>query len=504
MKHRKLGCRIMMMLAVTAIGSTSIQAEWSAAARTAEVQNHAGHSEKPVPVVLKLNSYVAPMEQPAVRIDNVLYVPFRDLFELFEGEGVKWEGKQASAVLKIGNEDTRIAVKIGEAAVWINDKEMALESSVRLINGKAMIPLQKLGEALGARLEWDEAKTTATLYRKGLVSVLKPEVRIGASGAFPIPTPPSLSELSDEGKKIAWIDNYLTKNKYNGTALIARKGHVLLNKGFGTESEVVSNEPHTKFRLMSVSKQFTAAAILQLEEQGKLSLQDPIGKYAQDLSFGNKVTLHHLLSHTSGLPREYNRSSDYTLDQLVNDLREVPLDSEPGSTYSYSNVGYALLAYVIEKVSGESYGDYMKKHIFTPLGMNNSGQYLAAAPPAHMAQGYWNDGEKLRKDAEHFSLPGGGDLYSTTEDLLLWERALYAGTILKQSTIQKMHTPNMNSYGYGVHIGMDGSYSHEGSGSGFSTYFYQYPKGELTVILLSNVSDVEIDDVGEVFAAMLK
>ncbi|WP_110838271.1 serine hydrolase [Paenibacillus flagellatus] len=447
-------------------------------------------------VDLKLNSHPARFERPAIEIDGVVFAPFRDLFELFQGAEVSWDPDKQAASVRIPALQSEIVVAIGSRTARLNGRELGLEADVRLIEGKTMIPLQRLSEAMGARLERDPTGSAVHLVRKGLANLLKTEARTGRTGEFPSPSSwPSAADW-DLQRKIDWVDRFLADNRFNGSVLVASGEKALLNKGYGLADDGAPNGPQTKFRLMSVSKSFTAAAILKLEEQGRLSLQDPIGAYAEGLPFGDRVTLHHLLSHTSGLAREYDRSPDYTLERLVADLRDDSLAFEPGTGYRYSNAGYALLAYVIERVSGVSYGDFLRTSLFEPLGMTGSGQYLASSPPERMARGYWDDGEKLRPDAPHFSLPGGGDLYSTTEDLWRWERALTAGEALSSDSYAKMTKPNSKSYGYGLHIGRDGSLYHEGSGSGFSAFYYRHPERDRTIVLLSNVSDVKIDDVG--------
>ena len=179
------------------------------------------------------------------------------------------------------------------------------------------------------------------------------------------------------------VTSYVTSGKFMGSVLVARGDQILLNKGYGSANLEwnIPNDPSTKFRLGSLTKQFTAASILLLEERGKLSVSDPVKKYLPDAPAAwDKITLYNLLTHTSGIPSftgfpDYAESEPFatTPANLVARFRDKPLEFEPGTKWNYSNSGYALLGYLIEKVSGESYADFVQKNIFTPLGMKDSG-----------------------------------------------------------------------------------------------------------------------------------
>ena len=228
------------------------------------------------------------------------------------------------------------------------------------------------------------------------------------------------------------VTSYVTSGKFMGSVLVARGDQILLNKGYGSANLEwnIPNDPSTKFRLGSLTKQFTAASILLLEERGKLSVSDPVKKYLPDAPAAwDKITLYNLLTHTSGIPSftgfpDYAESEPFatTPANLVARFRDKPLEFEPGTKWNYSNSGYALLGYLIEKVSGESYADFVQKNIFTPLGMKDSGYDSASAIIPHRASGYVA-GPQGRENAGfiHMSVPfAAGALYSTTEDLLKW------------------------------------------------------------------------------------
>ena len=229
---------------------------------------------------------------------------------------------------------------------------------------------------------------------------------------------------------------------------------MLLSKGYGMANfELnVPNTPQTKFHLGSVSKTFTAAAIMILQERGKLNVHDPLSKYIPDYPNGDRITLHHLLTNTSGIPNvnnfpEYATQSKFphTPSDLIPMFKQKPLDFEPGTRgYTESNSNYNLLAYIIEKLSGQTYGEFLKQNIFGPLGLrdtNHDGD--ASVLIANKASGYVPVGATSVENAPYLDWSiktGNGSIYSTVEDLLSWDRALYAEKILKKSSLQQMFT----------------------------------------------------------------
>ncbi|MDQ2944364.1 MAG: serine hydrolase [Acidobacteriota bacterium] len=299
------------------------------------------------------------------------------------------------------------------------------------------------------------------------------------------------------------MQSYVTDRKFMGTALVARGSQVLFSKGYGFANLEwdVPNAPNTKFRLGSVTKQFTAASILLLEERGKLSVNDPVKKYLPDAPAAwDKITIFHLLTHTSGIPNftgfpDYAKLEPFaaTAQQLVARFRDKPLDFEPAEKWSYSNSGYVLLGYLIEKITGDSYEKFVRENIFTPLGMKDSGYDSNSAVIPHRATGYVA-GKNGFENAGfvHMSIPhGAGALYSTTEDLLKWEQSLFGGKLLKPASLEKMTTPFKNNYAFGVSVTTaDGRkvIEHGGGIEGFNTELEYYPEDKLTVVVLENAN----------------
>jgi len=253
---------------------------------------------------------------------------------------------------------------------------------------------------------------------------------------------PVLAQVPVQGGAIAkqvdtYLKPYLDAASFSGAVLLARGGKVLLSKGYGMANYELNipNTPQTKFHIASLSKTFTAAAILQLQERGLLSVQDPIARFIPDYPRGNEITLHHLLTHTSGIPDingvpEYDSLSRFaqTPASLIAVFRDRPLLFEPGARYSYSNSNYNLLAFVIEKVSGKTYGEFLQENIFGPAGMTSTGH---DGDPATLltnrATGYVPSGLFDLANAPFLdwsAKTGNGSIYSTVEDLYRWDRVL--------------------------------------------------------------------------------
>ena len=287
-----------------------------------------------------------------------------------------------------------------------------------------------------------------------------------------------------------------------GSVLVAGS-EVLLSKGYGSanlEWEIPAT-PSTKFRLGSVTKQFTAAAILLLEERGKLKVEEPVKKYLPDAPAAwDKITVFHVLTHTSGIP-SFTNFPDYaslrpfstTAEKLVAHFRDRALEFEPGEKYNYSNSGYVLLGHLIEKISGESYEAFLQKNIFTPLGMKDSGYDSNSAVIARRAAGY-SPGPNGPVNAGFIdmSVPhGAGALYSTTEDLLQWEQGLFGGKLLSAASLTKMTAPFKGNYAFGLQVNtVNGRkvFDHGGGIEGFNTYLAYYPEAKVTVAVLGNLN----------------
>ena len=307
----------------------------------------------------------------------------------------------------------------------------------------------------------------------------------------------------DESRYDEFAQHYVKSQKFMGTVIVAKDNDILFNKGFGSANLEwdIPNSPATKFRLGSITKQFTAAAILLLEEMGKLKIDDPVKKYLPDApEVWDKITIFNLLTHTSGIPNYTNfpeyRKEQYTAHtpkQVVDIFRDKPLDFAPGEKMSYSNSGYIVLGYLLEKVSGETYQDFLQKNIFNPLGMKDSGYDSNSAIIQNRASGYSPGPDGLVNTGYvHMTIPfSAGALYSTTEDLLRWEQGLFGGKLLSKESLSKMITPYKNGYALGVRTGNFNGHKvilHGGSIEGFNTQLVYCFDDKLAVAVLSNVN----------------
>ncbi|MFJ6267052.1 serine hydrolase domain-containing protein [Lysinibacillus xylanilyticus] len=299
-----------------------------------------------------------------------------------------------------------------------------------------------------------------------------------------------------------WVDSYNRNGYLNGTILIASNENILLNRGFGMANweHNVPNVPTTKFRIGSLTKAFTAMAIFQLYEKQKLNIDDYVGKYLHDYPNGQQITIYHCLTNSSGIPN-YTNAPDFwfrtmrlpsTLDQLIDSFKGRELEFEPGSEFGYSNSAYALLTAIIEKVSDMSYADYIQQYICNPLGMYHTGCDDGVKVIPGLATGYSFWEEPIHAAYADMSFPlGSYGLYSTTEDLFIWDQALKFSNILPRELTEKMLTPNLGSYACGWMVSEvmgKKCMHHFGDISGFSSDFLRFIDDRVTIIFLSNMN----------------
>lgn len=304
------------------------------------------------------------------------------------------------------------------------------------------------------------------------------------------------------------VEAFQKYRHFMGAVIVVKDNQILLKKAYGMadlEWEV-PNTINSKFRLGSITKQFTATAILQLAEQHKLSIDNTACSYFDRCpKTWKKITIRQLLSHTSGIP-SYTEEKRFTQPigvripeepaEILLRTKDKPLDFKPGTQWKYDNSGYIFLGIIIEKVSGKKYEDYIKKYIFEPLGMSDSGYDHRSTILKHRVSGYRRcDHVFCNSNYIDMSIPfAAGALYSTIDDLYKWDRALYTDKILGNASRRQMFTVVMNNYGYGwdlspmVHHQQIG---HGGGIFGFNTYIARFPKEKALVIVLSNVEETD-------------
>lgn len=321
----------------------------------------------------------------------------------------------------------------------------------------------------------------------------------------------------------AKIEEYLKAavkfDQFSGSVLIARNGLPVVSRGYGMANYElnVPNTPKTVFRIASLTKQFTALAVMQLQERRKLNVNDAICKYLENCPAAwQPITIRQLLTHTSGI-QNFSSLDDwdeklsiqpFTQIEFVKVFRDLPLQFEPGEKYKYSNSGYYLLGLIIEKASGKSYGDFLSENIFAPLGMKNTKLNNPRLLTPNLATGYYWSLNSFVNAPYHNSTSSyaSGGLVSTTEDLLLWDKALYTEKLVSRKSLNEIFTAHKNNYAYGWIIEKKfnrNSMGHSGSFNGFSSFILRFTDEKLTVIVLSNSDETSATKVANNLAAII-
>lgn len=345
----------------------------------------------------------------------------------------------------------------------------------------------------------------------------------GGSGSQSSGPPPPASA----GSMSAYMDSQAQSGQFTGAVLVARGDTVLVDKGYGwaDSGKMILNTPQTKFRIGSNSKQFTAMAILLLEQQGKLHVSDHLCQYIAACPDAWKdVTLFHLLTHSSGIP-DYTNFGNFpsligtpvSVTDLLTRFEPFPLVITPGGRWTYSNSNYVLLGYIIEKTSGVAYSAYLQQAIFTPLHMNNTGYDQSAITAPDHAQGYLTPSQQpVFLDMSEFYAAGA--LYSTAEDLYLWDKALVNNTLAPAAVLAPMLTPQIAcpaggcalasdaGYGYGWFIAGEQGHRydyHWGRIDGFISSNGVVPDQQIYVIMLSNLETSNVFQGSETVTRMM-
>ena len=315
-----------------------------------------------------------------------------------------------------------------------------------------------------------------------------------------------------------YLELYTKFWSFSGSIAAIKDGEILFQKAYGCANieHNVKNTTETKYKIWSITKQFTAAAILILEERGLLRVEDSLKSYFTDwVDLNPQITIHHLLTHTSGIfnysslpdshktfQRMHHKKSD-----LIITFMSKPLDFEPGTQWNYSNTGYYLLGMLIEKLSGKSYSEFLSENTFLPLGMFNTGVDDEKKIIENKASGYYlNENNLIHCNYINMNLMlSSGGMYSTTEDLLIWAQALSSDTLLSSKSIKKMNTSHKNNYGYGVSINMNGNrrvIHHNGSCEGFLSEIHRYVDDNFTIVILSNYGFTAVNKLCKVIASI--
>ncbi len=315
----------------------------------------------------------------------------------------------------------------------------------------------------------------------------------------------------------AYVPAEMQKRKIPGLSLaVVRNGQVVKATGYGL-ANVEHNVPAsagTVYQIGSVGKQFTATLVMMLAEEGKLSLDDPIGKHLPEApDIWKPVTVRHLLSHTAGfsngLYRQINMRQDYTEAELLKQIAALPLDFEPGTKWSYSNPGYVTLGILIHRVTGKFYGDLLRERVFAPLGMNTARIINEADIIPNRAAGYRLANGELRNQewvAPQLNTTADGSLYMTVLDLAKWDAALHGERVLRRASLDRMWTPTTltdgktHPYGFGWSVSeVNGRrlIQHGGAWQGFTAQISRFVDDSLTVIVLTNLAGADPGSIAQ-------
>jgi CubicO group peptidase (beta-lactamase class C family) len=325
---------------------------------------------------------------------------------------------------------------------------------------------------------------------------------------------------------LGYLDGLVETRQFRGVVDVRRGDEVLLCQGFGQQNVArdVPNGADTRFRIASVTKQFTALAVLVLHEEGKLRVSDPVCTHVPDCPAAwQSITIEQLLTHTAGL-WDYNQLTEAetaryfaeygdtpTPDQLVQVFVDRPLEFAPGSSWQYSNCGYDLLGLVVERLSGQTYGEFLHDRILDPLGMSDTAYQPEQRTSDHDAVGYqdWTTQAERVPDAVHYA---SGGMYSTADDLVRWNQFLLTGNpaVVGQDTLAELLKPRVDAapgerYGYGIETrgtGETATHGHGGSVTGFKTYILVQPATRLSVIVLSNLETAEPETIARNLTAL--
>lgn len=332
----------------------------------------------------------------------------------------------------------------------------------------------------------------------------------------------SSAQKNYQGLLRQYTNGFVSAHDFTGAVLVAKKGKIIYQDAFGNANREwnLANTMDTRFPVASLTKQFTAVAILQLAEQGKLNLEDKLTRFYPGYPKGDSITIHMLLNHTSGIyellqdPEFINiniNTSIKTLDDstLINIFKYKPFYFSPGTFWRYSNSGYILLGYVIEKVSGMSYRDYVYKNLLQKAGMHNSDliQHDTILPRRASGYNYTSNGWKNSRAININVAFSAGGLFSTVHDLFNWQQALFAGNIISDTFLAKMNHPNHEDRGAGYGVFVEKMFGrkavfHSGALLGFSSYMIRYPDDEISIIILTN-RDTNLDFLPKGLAAIL-
>lgn len=439
-----------------------------------------------------MNRYI--VEEKIVDEDNgSYYIPVRDSLEKL-GYEIEWDRSKKETLIKAGK---TIGIRANKNTISVEGREEKLKSKPIIKGGNMYIPLELVRDHMDLDISLDEFTKELALYKRLEEDLIKKS-----------------QDKELIGKLEDYFDLLESRENFSGSVLVVNKGEELINKGFGKSnlSLDIDNKKDTTFPIGSITKQFIALSILQLEEQGKLTTEDKLDRYFPEYKYADKINLENMLNHSSGIPDFTNQPSfmEFREDQVSNEdvfklVKDMDLVFNPGESFEYSNTNYLLLGMVVEKVSGMDLETYLDENIFKPLDMKSTGVSYGRDNMYPIATCYTGFLELTPVgDFELLKRAGGaGDMYSTTEDLYKWHRALREKKLVGQKSLDKI-CKNKNimvkdiiGYAYGFFIEEDPEklIQHGGNTFGSTSAKGYYPDKDLFIVILSNKGHNDMDGI---------
>ncbi|BAH05347.1 serine hydrolase [Clostridium kluyveri] len=445
--------------------------------------------------------------QPYQNLNSVVMLSLNVLCQKLDTDA-KLEVKNDSALMNTSN--YKVKIENNNKKISANGKNITLTTAPVIKTNIVFVPLEFFSEVFGKTINWDNSTKSIEIYTSSK------NIEYSFKNVLNLKNYLTISQK---------LDNYLsaleTTDNFHGSVLVAQNGSIILNKGYGKSDfeQNIKNTQDTIFPIGSMTKQFTAMAIMQLVEKGLINIDDVISKYIPDFPNGNIITIQELLTHSSGivnctnLPEFWSMSIDSfnDINNVINLFKNKPLEFQPGSKFSYSNSGYILLGYIVEKVSGINYIDYLEKNIFHPLNMKNTRVGYNGMKKMYTSTGYsgYLDVFPVSDMMTINGTYGAGNLCSTTGDLYKWDRALYTDKLIKQSTLKDIFSNHIQITSSGIYYGYGWMLSkenygkkiyHGGNTLGFTSNIARYPNRNLTIIILTNVGYYNINSLNDTLA----
>ncbi|HWE45306.1 MAG TPA: serine hydrolase domain-containing protein [Caulobacteraceae bacterium] len=334
---------------------------------------------------------------------------------------------------------------------------------------------------------------------------------LGVAGAAALGATSPAEARPDAAAFAALVKSYADRAFTDGVVLMARHGRPVFEMavGYADRARKIRNDMRTVFHIGSITKQFTAAAVLKLADAGALSVNDRIAKFIPEAPASwRDVTVQHLLAHTSGIPNhtavlgdKFDSWMGKEPEDVIALVRDLPLEAAPGTRFKYDNTGYVLLGLIVERVSRETLDDFMRKRLFDPLGMIHTGLATDTPPPYHAVGNLEDHGKWVATAwAVNVRASGAGAIYSTAGDLVKWEDALFAGRVLSSASTKAMFTDWGHGFGYGWvtdKVAGHPAWWHNGHGAGYGAVIYRVPDLDLTVIVMSNDDEARIEPLAK-------